>query len=363
MIQCPHMMKEGRNTFCAAASSRLGRLFFTNEPLCRLWCQKKGPFEGRELSHEQEKIFVQEAWQMHYRQEPTGSLAAKVLETYQKPADIATPEEWPQIQQDLDFLYKVPGFQAILITGSAVASNAPRPLKDIDISLWFESTQSLMAFRSSGTALPANLAGVKADYFYYIGSDFPDQFFVTIDPLRKRLYLSRWFKLNLRTLEEGYEVIQNPMLPMDDVLKKLIDGVGTDKLAPVRNEWTRIRHLWDKAQSFVTSAATRGLVATGMDAAGLESSGGIKAAPEVVSQRERSCFGGEGQFECELLQRGPDGPYCGGCGCGPRNLALLKRADGGYNKLEYPHLACPLKKPGFSNHVSQLTPETNPIAE
>lgn len=339
-MSCPFLIREGRMSYCEFASSHLGRLFRTNDHVCRLMCQKHGPYMGREISHEQEIRFIREAWKLHYFVEP-GALAAKVLKTYQQPADIGTPEEWPQIRQDLAFLYDVKGFKAILITGSAVAKNAPRPLKDLDISLWFESAKALMDFRRSGVALPESISGVKADYFYYIGQEFPDQFFVALDPVAKKLYLSRWFKLNLRSNDEDYEVIDNPMLPLDDVLRQVISKVQT--VPESRKEWMKIRPLWEKAAQFTRAMASRGLLASAKHAVGLDNTQGTKAPPEVVQMREKACSA------CELLRQSPQGPYCGGCGCGVTDLSLLKRKDGGYSKLEYPELACPLKKEGFSN--------------
>lgn len=86
---------------------------------------------------------------------------------------------------------------------------------------------------------------------------------------------------------------------------------------------------------------------------------GEKAPTEVVRERHLSCFGREPfsltqiTSPCPALSRSPEGTHhCLDCGCPQsRNTALDVTGDPShYSKLEYPWLACPRKKKGFSNH-------------
>lgn len=77
---------------------------------------------------------------------------------------------------------------------------------------------------------------------------------------------------------------------------------------------------------------------------------GRGAAPEVIEERRRSCFGGEGEPPCPMLRGEPGRRFCGACGCGARREALLDPdPETGRSKLEFVKLRCPLKRPGFTN--------------
>ena len=75
----------------------------------------------------------------------------------------------------------------------------------------------------------------------------------------------------------------------------------------------------------------------------------------IERARHRSCFGSDGpegeavQAPCRALRTASDGihHYCGECGCGEREDALLDEKD--YPKLAFPYLECPLRRTGFSN--------------
>lgn len=87
--------------------------------------------------------------------------------------------------------------------------------------------------------------------------------------------------------------------------------------------------------------------------------GAVHAATLAV--RERSCFGGAGHPPCPSLafSERHGARYCADCGCGEKAMALLERPTrfgwlgrlwrGRYTKLMYPFLACPRRRPGFSN--------------
>lgn len=74
---------------------------------------------------------------------------------------------------------------------------------------------------------------------------------------------------------------------------------------------------------------------------------GRGADPEVVAKRLASCE------SCPLLRSSVKGRWCGACGCGPRQEAIIDPDPvTGHSKLQFVKLRCPLGRPGFSNEVT-----------
>lgn len=117
-----------------------------------------------------------------------------------------------------------------------------------------------------------------------------------------------------------------------------------------KEELESAKNTWEKAMKFAEAANSRGLLATAVDFLGLSSEYGAKVSDKIYEKRRESCFGNKEKNipQCERLNIVKDkGAFCSSCGCGTAKLA---RMDGeGYNKLHYPVVECPLKRPGFSN--------------
>lgn len=119
------------------------------------------------------------------------------------------------------------------------------------------------------------------------------------------------------------------------------------------SDWNKVKPTWENAIKFIEAAKSRGIISTALDALGLNKNSGERVSDEILNQRKLSCFGNkEKNIEpCSRLKYIKDkGYFCGGCGCGQRNLARLDAdSPDEYTKLHYPNLECPLKKSGFSN--------------
>jgi hypothetical protein len=109
--------------------------------------------------------------------------------------------------------------------------------------------------------------------------------------------------------------------------------------------WAKVRKTWEKEtiSSFFKSMASA--VFKG------------KVKPEVKALRWQSCSGMDQRGQqvrppCVFFKPSLDGKhhYCGACGCGDKPLAYLDADEGGYTKLDFPHLECPLEEEGFSNY-------------
>jgi hypothetical protein len=83
----------------------------------------------------------------------------------------------------------------------------------------------------------------------------------------------------------------------------------------------------------------------------------VKEDADTLQTRRVSCFGNLTQAACPSIKQREDGRhYCGDCGCGPKDKALL---DGEPSKLHRRRLRCPRRRPGFTNAlpVQPLTVE------
>lgn len=122
-----------------------------------------------------------------------------------------------------------------------------------------------------------------------------------------------------------------------------------------QEEWRKVKPTWTNAMKFLEAVKSRGILSTALDVTGISKNYGEKVSDEILRRRKQSCFGDKlrGIKECERLRfiEGK-GYFCGGCGCGERELARLDAdSSNEYTKLHYPHLECPLKKRGFSNEM------------
>lgn len=109
--------------------------------------------------------------------------------------------------------------------------------------------------------------------------------------------------------------------------------------------WADARPSWEQAISFGKALLSRGFT-------------GKKVDLTIKGVRHTSCFGEtlEGvkvQEPCPslYLSKEKDHHYCNACGCGDKHLTHLDQDDSGYSKLDFPHLECPRKRPGFSNSL------------
>lgn len=221
---CKYLLVEDNgNRYCKFLSNKIGRPQIATKSFCNLKCKESGAYDGRELSAEQERDFVVGSLR---RTNPLFMLdkafLGKMLEKYVKKADIIVPEIYPEIKKALEFLNTAQGFKKFYITGSAITSNASRPLKDIDILLWFETMEDYIL---SGIKknLPSEINGVKTDYFYGSG-DFDSLcslFFCHMCPEEKKIYSSKWFNLNLSSIPEGFTVVNSKYEEYDNALRDL----------------------------------------------------------------------------------------------------------------------------------------------
>lgn len=208
LLDNPFSLQAGKA--CSWISERLGRVYPVSKARCNLICKMSGPYCGKEPTNPQK--FIKEALIAH-SQIINRTFYEKIVKKYQLPTDIDIPEEYPTIKESLSDLWTMKGFNGLLLTGSCIVKNLPKPPKDYDIVLSFDTLENVINQAEIINDLPKTINGVKCDYFYYLGEN-PDLYFVSLDCDKKILYTSQWFELNLKSLGEGITVIHKspPML-------------------------------------------------------------------------------------------------------------------------------------------------------
>lgn len=334
---CPH-----RNGFaCSWISERIGRLYGVNPLICNHVCKSAGPYCGQPATNEES--FLAAMWR---RSSPLGdaNLARRVVVNYSRPVDIHIPKLWPEIKKAITFLDGKAGYAGAMLTGSVILRIDTAP-KDLDIVLRFDTAaNALLALQG----LPQKIAGIKTDFFYYIGEN-PDVYFACLDCESKKLYLSGWLPLTINSIEDGIETILAPESRFGEMVRSLL-AQSPELLKAASTGWQGVMREWDSLTKFVAAARSRGILATAKHIAGLDKTDGFHVDQETYKLRRNSCFGDESKPACPMLVTNAKGHrFCGACRCGETQIARLD-ADTAedYTKLHHPVLHCPIKREGFT---------------
>jgi len=207
---CSNLVIGQDNTrYCKYLTNSVGRLHPVGKSFCNLTCKKTGPYNNKQLSPEDNRAFIIKSLKGY---NPFFYIDQKfidrVLKTYKLPVDIIIPDEYNNIKKHLNFLNDFKGFKKFLMTGSAITKNAKRPLKDLDVLLWFNNIDGYLNVKNSNI-LPISIDGIKVDYFVVIGDELQLSalFFCCLDVEDNKLYKSKWFELNLTSSPVDFEVV------------------------------------------------------------------------------------------------------------------------------------------------------------
>jgi hypothetical protein len=225
-IECCNRLTDNLgNNYCKFLSNKLGRPQIVGKTFCNLKCRDSGPYDGKTLTIQEERDFV------------VGSLSrvnpafimdkkfiGKIISKYSLPVDIIIPDEYEMIMDHLKIVNDFKGFKKMYFTGSCVTSNAPRPLKDIDVLLWFDTMEDYI-LTDIKSKLPKNINDIKMDYFFGSGDveNLSSIFFCHISVEDKKFYVSKWFKPNLKSLPEGFQIVEAKYAEYEDAMRKLYD--------------------------------------------------------------------------------------------------------------------------------------------
>ena len=345
-VECENLFSDGPQMYCKHMTNKIGRLSPTSKIFCNTICKKCGPYNAKPINREDEKEFTIK----YLKSCPDFIFSKKLLEkimiNYQLPMNIIIPNEYREIKTSLDFLNEYGGFRGVMLTGSLITSTAKKPPKDYDIVIWFSSIEDFIK-HDIKKILPKEIQGVKTDYFYYFGeeSNLKTLFFTTLDVDNKYLYVSEWYRMKILSIPDGFTLVETSYEAYDETISQMFTKEEIDRIYN-KSKWKNVSNTWEMAESFISSAMSRGILATSKDILNIDNSSGVRVSEEIYNIRKTSCFGDDHTPPCENLKKSDDSYYCGGCGCGKNKLSEISRD--GYSKLHYPYLKCPLGKPGFS---------------
>jgi hypothetical protein len=371
MINCLNLIKNNQTNdeYCIFLSNRLGVEYKTCDKLCES-CKINGPYNNKQISKEEEKKFVINSIKEFNKD--LLKLLYSTLEDYELIYDIEIPLFYKKLKEKLFFLKDCKGFEKFTLTGPCITQQKSEKSNNIDIILWFDSMENwILNKKFIIDKMPSGIEDFTLNFYFYTGNEkeTSNLIFFQLDVENKIIYTSKWFESKLRKVPENFKIRFSPYEYYDYELKhgsgleefkkhKPIESQLDSNVSPIKQKWAKAVDSWRKASNFINAANSRGIISTAMDFIDINNSGGNRVSDEIYNLRRESCFGNEqlDKKPCEFLKRDFDNEFfCGACGCGSNKLAVLNSKEpGGYSKLHYPHLECPLKKPGFSNHNQSI---------
>lgn len=154
---------------------------------------------------------------------------------------------------------------------------------------------------------------------------------------------------NARKVAEAIQKAKFQGKSAADALKELQAKETSEKKvdAPVDVPNVPKQNLTKKVMSFGKAMASRGLKNN-------------RASEKTIALRVLSCHGSNELPPCPYRkdsEKFKGSYYCGGCGCGDKQMTQLTYTEVNgkmteYNKLDYPKVTCPLKMPGFTDYKS-----------
>lgn len=355
-VECVNLIKDDHtgNLYCKYLTNRTGSLFSLNDDnLCRFVCYKKGPYNNKKISNNEEKIFVTESIKQSYQF--SKEIIKDVLNQYKLNFDIKIPNYYDEIKNNLQFLKNYKGFKKFTLTGPTITINSGIEYSDIYIVVWFDSLEEYLNEKIQ-EKLPKNIYNKNVNYYIYTGneSEVASFFFSQLDVENKILHCSKWFNMAIRSIPANFNIDFSIYEGYDLEFIENIDKTEVEHIK-AKIGWTSVIESWHKASQFMDAINSRGLISTVLDYTGIDNTKGERVSDEIYNLRKESCFGNHEKNipPCQFLSKDIDNMYfCKSCGCGTNKLAVLNSIDeNGYSKLHYPNLECPLAKPGFSNHI------------
>jgi hypothetical protein len=354
-VKCVNLIKDDNtgNLYCKYLTDRTGELFSANnKALCNFICSKKGPYNNKPISTNEEKNFVVES--IKKLNQPSKEKIQNILNNYKLNFDFKIPKYYDEIKNNLEFLKNYQGFIKFTLTGPTITINSGIEYVDIDVVVWFDSLENYLN-QQVQEKLPKNIYNKNVNYYIYTGKeeDIHSLFFSQLDVENKIIYFSKWFNMRIRSIPATF-IVNDCAYEGYDI--EFFENINEKDKENIKGKvgWGSVVDSWNKASQFIDAVQSRGVISTVLDYAGIDNSGGDRVSDEIYNLRRESCFGNDQKNikPCQFLSKDSDDMYfCKACGCGTNKLAVLNPTkENGYSKLHYPNLECPLANPGFSNH-------------
>ena len=366
IIGCVNLItnQSDNKKYCNFLSNRVGIEYQACDRLCDA-CKRLGPYNNKPISKDQEKHFVLRTIQ-HFNEDILKSVHT-TLDYYDLMYNIEIPSFYNKLKENLNFLNDYTGFKKFTLTGPCITIDNPLKLTKIDVIIWFSSMKEWLDNKTSiFEKLPSFIDDLNVSFYIYTGDEkeTSNLMFFQLDVENKIVYTSKWFELKLGKVPKDFKIRFSAYEYYDFELKrnskinfnkpKPVESRLDSDIPPAKLGWIRAVDSWHKASSFINAVNSRGIISTALDFMDINKESGARVSDEIYNLRHDSCFGNKNKNTppCEFLRKDEENNFfCGACGCASNKLAVLNsKEENGYSKLHYPHLQCPLKKPGFSNH-------------
>lgn len=195
-FDCQFRCGNDNPTICKYQSLRLGHLVKTSHLFCNNMCPSKVYEHG-----EEDITFLKKCFDRRYDK----NFLDEVLAKHKTPTKLIVPEIWKGIEHKIyNVLFKEIWFQDVGLTGSVIVDGVNNH-KDIDIVISINNIDEYIEWHKNNK-LPEKINFIKADYYIYI--ETTNQFFTSLWPNQKKVYLNKIFEDNI-SIPEGYEKVYN----------------------------------------------------------------------------------------------------------------------------------------------------------
>lgn len=183
---------------CKYQSTRLGHVVYTSSLFCNSSCPKHVYEHGQE-----DVYFLKKCYHRRYDKD----FLDKVIKKYQKQTQLIVPDIWLEVNNVFCTLLKQESwFVDVGLTGSSIVSGVENH-RDIDVVISINNIDQYLEWRKvNKTILPTHINSIKIDYYFY--TDICNQFFVSLWPNQKLVYIHHSFLKNT-TFPDGYNIQHN----------------------------------------------------------------------------------------------------------------------------------------------------------
>jgi hypothetical protein len=202
-FDCKYRLGCASPAICSWQSNRLGHIVTTSNTFCN-----QCPDHVRSNGYE-DKDFLKKCFNRRYDK----NFLSKLYNKYNKENIITIPNNWNEVNNQFCYLKNYDWFIDIGLTGSYIVDGLSNH-KDIDIIFWIKNIENYADWLKYNT-LPNYFQNIKVDYYIFLEPYY--QFFISLWPNQKTIYVNNYFTTNIMTSSD-IKIIYN------DYYEKLLEA-------------------------------------------------------------------------------------------------------------------------------------------
>lgn len=194
-FDCKYRLGSNSPAVCLWQSQRLGQVAHTSYLFC-----DRCPSEVRSLGAEN-KDFLKTCFHRRYDQ----NFLNKLYNKYTTHTKIIIPNNWNSINDFFSPYKQYSWFIDVGLTGSLIVDGISNH-KDIDIIFWIKNIEEYVEWLKYNS-LPKVFENYKIDYYIFLEPFY--QFFVSLWPNSKKLYINNYFNSDSISVQSEISVVRN----------------------------------------------------------------------------------------------------------------------------------------------------------